>query len=673
MAMPHAPLTHRADLQGLRALAITLVVLAHAGMPGLAGGFVGVDVFFVLSGYLITRLLVREYYADGQIRWMAFIARRLRRLLPALLTMLTLVVLMAALLLSTHEFSEQTASAGYAATWTSNLFFAFTTFDYFAELHLRDLFLHTWSLGVEEQFYLFWPVFLLSFFAVAKRYVTSWNSRTLLLTSFGALFAGSFILSLYWSSTMHLWAFYLMPSRIWQFALGAGIFAWFEIRYEDPEINSKQSLPFWISGCSTVGILLIIGSAIFLHSELVYPGIWALFPSVGAAMVIASGSKRKHRGLGKVLSHPGLVWIGDRSYSWYLWHWPLLMLGFAWGLKGNPVATIALVLLSFLFAMMSYRWVELPFWKGRFSEALPAQALGISLLAIAVVAVSLVQTNLIYRDNEVRAAQLGRSVRLDMPAIYRIAGCDTWFSDATVQPCILGNPDAEKTAVLFGDSIGAQWYSLLPEIFATEEWRLLVLTKSSCAMVDEDYFYDGAGGIYEVCTEWRNRALDYLSTIEPDAIFVGSAATYDFSEEQWTAGTRRILNRLTKFAAQVMVIPGTPQLSFDGPGCLERWLTRHDHDETPANFVCREPMASNQASRVSSYLRQVVKTFDNANVLDLNGLVCPDDHCAARNSAGVVVFRDQQHLTDSFVRAQVPAIKLRLLKMGLGSLLQDSS
>lgn len=155
-------MAYRPDLQGLRAIAIALVVFAHAGVKWLAGGFIGVDVFFVLSGYLITGLLIREYEQSGRILLARFYARRLKRLLPALVVMLVLTAVLTLRLLSNLEIRAQLASAPFAATWSSNLYFAWTTHDYFDELAARDLFLHTWSLGVEEQFYLIWPLLLLA-------------------------------------------------------------------------------------------------------------------------------------------------------------------------------------------------------------------------------------------------------------------------------------------------------------------------------------------------------------------------------------------------------------------------------------------------------------------------------------------------------------------------------
>lgn len=663
-------LPYRPDIQGLRAIAIVLVVLAHAGFTAFSGGFIGVDVFFVLSGYLITGLLINEHSCTGNIQLARFVARRLKRLLPTLLLMITLTTLASSLLISSYEFRSQISSAMYASTWTSNLFFAFTSFDYFSELQMRDLFLHTWSLGVEEQFYLVWPVFLLITLTLLTRLLGRNDHRAQLLLILSVMFIGSLGLSLYWTSTQPLWSFYLMPSRIWQFALGAIVFVWFDGHAQHKKGILEPRLSWALNlGSMISGLLLIIGSAVFMHPNMTYPGYWALLPSIGAALIIATGNQG-----GRTLSHPALVWIGDRSYSWYLWHWGVLMLGFSWGMQNRLVDTVFLIALSLLLAILSYRLVELPFWKGRLSQPSPARSILLSLLAMLVVVSGIMNysNHIDLSDNE-RLAKIDNAARIDIPIIYSL-GCDAWYYDANVLPCKMGEPIAGKTVVLLGDSIGAQWFSLLPEIFKTPEWRIEVLTKSSCAIVDEDYFYNRIGKIYSVCTEWRNAVLDYLSSLQPDIVIVGSSATYDFSKKQWIEGSIRVLSRLTEVADHVIILPGTPKLSFDGPGCLAR---SHAHttqkDLAHEGYICREALSTTQASDVAHYLKKATQHFQKAKLLDLNDIVCPNGYCAAKNPSGLVVFRDQQHLTDSFVRAQVPSVIERLKILGLGPILTSLS
>ena len=332
MVAGYSTLAYRPDIQGLRAIAILLVILAHAEVSAFSGGFVGVDIFFVLSGYLITGCLVYEYATSGSLVLKNFYARRLKRLLPALLVMLISTVLLTPVLLSKHEALAQGSSVMYAVTWTSNLFFALSTMDYFNDLQTHDLFLHTWSLGVEEQFYLIWPVLLLLTFTLAARKVRRSEDHAPLFLMLGALFVIGIGLEWFLSIIRPMWAFYLMPSRIWQFALGACVFVWLhgigDRGKNAPLIRVLATTSGWFGA---IGLALIIGSAILLHRNLTYPGFWASLPSLGAALVIAAGQQSELKGVSRVLAHPALVWIGNRSYSWYLWHWPVLVLGFAMG------------------------------------------------------------------------------------------------------------------------------------------------------------------------------------------------------------------------------------------------------------------------------------------------------------------------------------------------------
>jgi len=667
-------LTYRPDLQGLRAVGIILVVLAHTGASLFPGGFVGVDVFFVLSGYLITGLLIQEYNGSGSIALLPFMARRLKRLLPALFFMLCIVVVTSLALLSNYEAIQQTSSVMYAATWTSNLFFSLSTIDYFAELKAKDLFLHTWSLGVEEQFYLLWPVLILFVFTLLKKLRIIEIQRSQLLAILGVLFLASFGLSWYWTAKNPLWSFYMMPARIWQFSLGAAAFVWFQgKRPVCGELGGNTVLsPVFGRGLEAIGLGLIFGSAVLIHPNVAYPGFLALIPSFGALLVISAGHHGNAHVTSCVLAHPALVWIGDRSYSWYLWHWPVLMLGFSLGLQHVFAATTALVLLSFLLAMLSYRYVELPLWKGALGNTNPTRIIMLSVFAMLTMIWS-AQNYLIATPKSVDAPSVSfaSQARSDIPIIYA-QGCDASFFNADVRPCIFGETNAQKTVVLLGDSIGAQWFSLLPEIFKPHEWRVIILTKSSCPMVDEDVFLGRIRQTYAVCTAWRNAALDYLASIRPDIVFVGSAATHEFSKTQWVNGSARVLARLTKTASQVFVLPGTPTLSFDGPGCLERNYPATQKSNI-GNQICREAVVGKQTGMVARYLEQAVERFPNAKMLNLNDLVCPGGHCSAQNSAGLVVFRDQQHLTDSFVRAQVPIVRERLKVLGVRHLTSEKN
>lgn len=661
-------LPFRPDIQGLRAIAIAIVVFAHAGAPGFAGGFVGVDVFFVLSGFLITGLLVEEHLANGTIRYGAFLARRLRRLLPALLVMAICVLCLATLLLSPYEASMQTGSFLYAVSWTSNFYFSFAEFDYFAALKAKDLFLHTWSLGIEEQFYVVWPwIIALAFALAAGKGRSRYQLRTLSVINIAVVVA-SLGLCVYWSTTDQLLSFYMMPARGWQFALGSLVFVisrsgWSEQAGSRGHSRSRALKAF----AASVGLALIAVSTTLLHSNLNYPGLYAVLPSIGAALLILASSGGAGPSFTRWLGGRPLVWVGDRSYSLYLWHWPVLMLGGAFGIGDSGGGVILLIFTSMLLATASYRWVELPFWKGRFSQLRPRLVTLSAMLALLTsFGLADFASRIPQPDSNLVANQAAAGIRTDTADVF-VAGlhCDSWYHSSEVVPCETGDAEAQHTIALIGDSIGTQWVSVLPEIYKAPDWRIVVLAKSACTIADLEYYYKPAGGNYDVCTEWRNRSIDYLAKLQPDVVFIGSSAASGFSESEWIGGTRRIVAKLVPAVDHVVILPGTPGLSFDGPSCLQapyRFTSRLRDSQN----LCEEPQQSGRSDKIAGYLAKAAGDFENAHVLNLNDLVCPNRRCAARSQSGIPVFRDSQHLTASFVVAQSTEVLSRLDAIGVG-------
>lgn len=645
-------INYRSDLQGLRALSITLVVLCHAGFDSFSGGFVGVDVFFVLSGYLITGILVQEYGDTGNINIIPFVARRLRRLLPALALMLSITLVVANHALSNYEFLQQTTSASYAATWLSNFYFSFLEVGYFDDLKEKDLFLHTWSLSIEEQFYLFWPAFLLFVFKISNTYRNLYQAKSIISVALITISIASFLLSIYWIEDESSLAFYMMPSRIWQFSFGALIFIFLGNGNSRVDATGKTSEILGLFSLAT-GISLILGSAIFFKSGMGYPGFWALIPSIGAALVILSGYYRVSPKVKIVLANRLSIWLGDRSYSIYLWHWPILMLGFASGKSDSLLAINGMILTSILLAMISYRYVEYPLWKGDLLRKDHLRVILVSMLLIVSFVYSH-QRNLRSQTAEYTGSMRGYFVesRFDLPIIYA-DGCDSWYKSSQIKPCVFGDPNSQKTVVLFGDSIGAQWFSLFTEIFDNDEWSVIVLTKSACPIADLEFFYGRIGRVYSVCTDWRNSAIDYLGKLNPEIIFIGNGM-HGFSESQWVNGSFRILDRLRLYAKQVFVISMTPSLSFDGPSCLVESLKGNRAARGLHNGVCEEMRSVGKIRAYEQYIRTASSNFDNVKILNLNDLVCPRGKCSALNSEGMVVFRDTMHLTDTFVRSLVP-------------------
>lgn len=651
-------LGYRADIEGLRAVAILLVVACHAKVPWLAGGFIGVDVFYVLSGYLITGLLVQEIRTTGELRFANFYGRRLRRLLPALLLMLAVSCLMGWLLLAPSGQPEQASAAASAALWLSNFHFAFSNMGYFAPGPETNLFLHTWSLGVEEQFYLVWPLLMVLAMGAwegAKRPPDARRLKWL----FGGIFAISFALSLYWTQHSPHMAFYMMPSRAWQFALGALVF----LLVGSPGWQPDARMPGqrWLPFAGWLGLAAILLAAFTINGGMPYPGFVALLPTLGAALVIAAGGHGNNSGAGRILSLRPMQAIGRVSYSWYLWHWPVMLLGAELLDIENGWNRLALVILSFVLAALSYRFFETPIRHNRKLLAKPRLAVFVAL-AIMILAGSMA-----LRWHSAAFARLASREQLpselahtDAPAIYSM-DCDEWYHSARVRICAFGNMHATHTAVAFGDSVALQWFPAYVRLFDKPGWRLLVITKSSCPMVNVPIFYPRIGREYTECAQWRHDAVREIAAEKPDVLILGSTFTYAYTEEQWIEGTRQLLESLAGHVRRIYLMRSTPTLPFDGPSCVEprSWLYRVLSSASRCTFPAYTP----HSNEVFRWLRTAAAPFPNVHLVDMTLSVCPGGTCHAELD-GKIVFRDNQHMTASFAESLAPALAEALSESG---------
>jgi hypothetical protein len=201
-------------------------------------------------------------------------------------------------------------------------------------------------------------------------------------------------------------------------------------------------------------------------------------------------------------------------------------------------------------------------------------------------------------------------------------------------------------------------------ILTSPDWQVIVLTKSACAIVDQSYYYREVGDEYRVCADWRSAALRYIDRIKPKIVIVGSSAAYEFTKEQWVNGSSRVLEGLSKVADQVVVIPGTPSLTFDGPSCLDDPY-RFSFRLIDGLSDCEENEADNGSRKVATYLAQSAEHLSNVSVLSLGDLVCPNQICAAQSNNDIAVYRDQNHLTAAFVKSLIPEVRNRLEAIGI--------
>ncbi|MDR2164501.1 MAG: acyltransferase [Zoogloeaceae bacterium] len=651
-------LGYRPDIEGLRAIAILLVVAAHIKLPGFQGGFIGVDMFFVLSGYLITALLALETEATGDVDMWRFYARRLRRLAPGLFIVSVASCLLAWVLLPPLQQTAQVGAAASAMVWLSNFFYAFSQIDYFGPGAEESLFLHTWSLGVEEQFYLVWPWFMLLLTlepATNPAQGTTREARESQVRRWKwmmwLVFSASLALCLVLMRQHPASAFYMMPARAWQFSLGG--LTWLCLRDMPSPVALRTAFDrVFIELCGWLGLAAIALALLWCGPDVPYPGVRAVLPSLGAALLLAAGSRhRPSRNAGgtvmSLLHLRPMQALGHVSYSWYLWHWPILVLGAAVCTDTSLTVRIMLALIALILAWITFCCVEQPIRRREALLRRPApMVVGVMTLLIAgsllcPLWLSSIESRLFDPEHQEIMA-----ISRDLPKIYGM-GCDDWHENTDIIECTFGEEDAPNSAVFLGDSIGAQWFPALKQRFTQPGWKLSVFTKSACPIIDRPIFYARIGRDYVECALWRKGVLEMLRTRHTNTIVLGSSHDYAVTPRDWTEGTRKILQVLSPRAKEIVLIRSTPILPFNALYCLtgNNRLTRF----LAGGDRCRAPAANAQNDVVYAALQTAAASFGNVRTLDMNDAICPGGTCRAKQD-GYVAFRDNHHLTTRFVQ-----------------------
>jgi peptidoglycan/LPS O-acetylase OafA/YrhL len=472
-------LNYRPDLDGLRAVSILFVVGYHAHPWLLPGGFIGVDVFFVISGFLITQILVAQEQA-GRFSIADFYARRVRRIFPALIAVLAVAYVIGWLILLPDQFQLMGKNITAGVVFGSNLFQLGQT-GYFTPDAAENPLLHLWSLGVEEQFYIFWPLTLL---LLAR----SPHRRKWIIAALVASFAAALLTAINHKD----WAFYSPVTRAWELLVGCLLADAKLIRSESGNL------------LSAAGLAAIIGSALFLDSSLSFPGAYAALPVVGAALIISSPNSLLNRA---ALSNKLMVWIGIISYPLYLWHWPLLCyLDILRNGVPNFLEIWAVVLASVILSALTFRYVEIPLRH----RATVAPRLAFALVSIGVVGI-------------VTVAASGFEARFPA-ALLQIARVRTEDGAGFRDHCFLEKPDAafdasciepgDKPLVfLWGDSTAAALYPGLEEAEASHHFRLARFSSAGCAPILETQRNKG-------CDEVNGLAFQYLEAARPDIVLL---------------------------------------------------------------------------------------------------------------------------------------------------------
>ena len=678
----------RPDIEGLRAVAVVSVMLWHAGVPAVRGGFVGVDVFFVISGYLMTRLLVRELERRGRISFSGFYARRAKRLLPASAATLVGVSVATLLLLPGIRVGDVGRDVVASALYVVNWRLADSSVDYLASANAPSPVLHFWSLAVEEQFYLVWPLLLGLVGVLARRRASKVGPVALGLT---VIAVPSFCWSVVYTASEPERAYFVTTTRLWELAVG-GLVA-----VASPALATRMG-PRVGATVGWVGLGAVLVTMVVLPESVPFPGSVAALPVLGTAAVIAVGPVAGRAGPVAVLRPAAMQLIGKLSYSLYLWHWPVLVVGTALLLdrpgRLDPGLGVVVVALSVVPAWLSFRLVEEPVRQRRGNPAdLRAWSLRVGLLAtvlsvtagLGLVAVSMTQHRAasVSPEGVVGAEALSpgtgspqldpppvgdprvftpsvATVRDDVPSSYA-DGCHVQDNPSPVPVgCTYGDPDGEFTVALLGDSKAAQWVPTFQAVADRRGWRLLVYTKSSCPLADVTVAHGKNERPYAGCRGWNDNVLRLMTREQPDLVITSSTSYLvttgrEVLDEQESRvrladGMRRTWQRLVDAGAVVVPVADTPLPGFDMAECVS--ANEGDLDR------CAVPR-SEAVGDGAGTLAEAAEGQPGVDAVDLNDLICPGPRCDPVIGQ-VLVYRDQEHITATYARTLAKAMEARL-------------
>ena len=647
---PGASSRFRPDVQGLRAVAVVLVVLYHAKLPGVPGGFVGVDVFFVISGYLITGHLCRDLLR-ADFRFRDFAARRVRRILPASFVVLVFSLGVAWLVVPPLALARVSRDAVWTALYAPNLLFAREGTDYLAAPE-PSLFQHYWSLGVEEQFYLLWPIVVWAVFRASRGSMRAVTWAVALIVA--ASLAGSVLLT----PVNQPWAFFLLPTRAWE--LGAGGLVALLVLQHPLRLPARTR-----SAVAALALVGLAASAVGFTDATPFPSGWAVIPVLATAAIILCGPYEGP--VAGLLQHRAALWIGGISYSVYLVHWPLLILPQLAGSWMTPLplwASLLLGLAAFPLGWVVFRTVETPFrqpgrgWRGSPRTALAAAVLAAALVAAVAVAGMRAIPSMPLHAGEaapafapttdpVSAPVVGEnlSVRLQdhqsESAVPSGRGCNlTTLSSGPTPACTYGSDDTAPSVALVGDSHAAQWAPAFEEIAASGGIRLTAHTRSGCPLYDRSL----AEAFTETpeCQSWRRSVLEHLAAAPPDVIVL--SASVRTPAGAYRESLRHLLPQLPR-QSRVVLLRDTPQFRGDPLSCLSR------HLRDPG--ACAADPDQVLSADVGAVDAEIAAEF-GADRLDFTPYLC-GERCPPVQG-DVLVFKDSHHLSRTFSRAMAPVV-----------------
>jgi len=609
------------QIQALRALAAGLVLIYHA--KWIDGGYIGVDIFYVISGFLITGILLRELDSKSTISLVAFYARRTKRLLPASFAVIVATAIAAVVLLPASMRQSLGKDVIAASTYISNFLFALWENDYQNLNSTPSPFIHYWSLAVEEQFYIFWPLFILILFRIGKHRAVFYGVLTTLVASF--------LFSLYLTERAPIWAFYILPTRAWELAAGALLVFLPELKKFRPVV-------------ALFSLVAICVATVIFDKTTPFPGIAALAPVVATVLLLATRSKWPPL-IDVIARSKATQWLGAISYPLYLWHWPVLVIPAIYlGKDLTFVQTVSLLALTVLLAGLTHRYVETPMRNAAFTHR--------KILELAAIAttlsVALGLTTYSQYSNNITIAN-GTKYSLDeirSKPINNNDGCHIHIRQTVSPKCEYGDLTSDKTIVLYGDSHAAQWLPALDLIGKKRGIKIVSLTKSACPSAE---VIKELSSQYDVkdCQAFRDSSVARINKITPLAVILTGMQPFtapysDVSARSWwLAGESKVFNRIKSATKFPIYLTDTPLPQIDIPDCL----------------VAGRGAACDTARPIAAEVAPGLIPINPTPWL------CTDT-CPAIVD-GIVAYRDKSHLTVEMSEHLSVQLENALLRLGL--------
>jgi len=654
---PSSGAEFRPDIQGMRALAVGIVVLDHGRIAGFSGGFVGVDVFFVISGFLITGLLLNDIAKYSRVRFTKFYSRRAQRILPAATVTIALTSVASVLILGVIQARAVLVDSVWAVFFGANIHFASVGTDYFAVSTGTSPLLHYWSLSVEEQFYLVWPA-LIGLVAVlfVKKDVTGHVPRLQISLALLVVSIGSFWLAVVQTSSNPTGAYFSTFDRTWELALGA------LLAVSSPAL--KRIPGALRATLAWAGLVSIAVATMVFTTSTAIPSYPTLLPVLGAGAILVGGLGAPRGGAHRLLSLRPLRFLGDISYSLYLWHWPLLILGAAyWGTHDTFVVRCSLIIASVVVAAASYYGLENPMrhtkvlsvasWRGLL---LWPVALGV-VVSIAIVAAPDVPfagatgaTNPSLSPT-LAIAQAVSAALSDAPvphatdpsllsanADHVTLGACSQYPKFTGHLCQLGDPAGTHTLVLFGNSHSVMWEPALAAIAKSAHWKFYAVVREACG-------YDGyvglSGKLPNACTTFYAWAKKMVPGLHADLLVIGSYTATTL----WRQGETAVIDQFRSETRRLVLLSDVPWTPHSPATCL-----------VAAGANQGTCMTTEPASRIAGHAAPAtIARATHVQYLDVANLLCDQWRCPAVID-GLIPTYDGIHLTPQYSAFIAPAL-----------------